>query len=222
VRLGDVAASGRIRLDAIARYLQDVAFDDGKEVGVGGTWVLRRSTLRFGHLPRYRDEVEMTTFCSGSGPRWVERRTTLRVDGQVAVEAAAIWVSVDDAGRPTTLEPWFGSVYGEAAVTRRVSGRLRLPAPPSDARTRPWPLRASDLDVLGHVNNALAGAAIEDGLSDVGAGEALAAATIEYRAAIDPGEVPDLVVSTAPGRVACWLCCGDDVRVAATVAVADA
>ena len=224
VRLGDVTASGRVRLDALARYLQDVAADDGDEVGLGGAgaWVLRRAALRFDELPRFRDTLELTTFCSGVGPRWAERRTTIRVAGRSAVESAAVWVYVDDAGRPTTLEPWFDEHYGASADGRRVSGRLRLPAPPPEAHAVAWPLRTTDFDVLGHVNNAVAWTAVEDELArrapSVGGPErGLAGATLEYRAAIDLGDAPELVSSIAPGLLSCWLRCDGDVRTAALV-----
>ena len=224
VRLGDVAASGRVRLDALARYLQDVAADDGDEVGVGGAgaWVLRRGALRFDELPRFRETVELTTFCSGAGPRWAERRTTVRVAGRIAVESAAVWVHVDAAGRPTALEPWFYEHYGMAARDRRVSARLHLPAPPPEAQRVAWPLRTADLDVLGHVNNAIAWAAVEDELArraPLGDGSAprLVGATIEYRAAIDPDDAPELVSDGASDRLRCWLACGNDVRMAAVV-----
>jgi len=228
VRLADVTASGRIRLDALARYLQDVAADDGDEIGLGGAgaWVLRRAALSFDELPRFRDTLELTTFCSGVGPRWAERRTTIRIAGRTppdsAVESAAVWVYVDGAGRPTTLEPWFHEHYGASADGRRVSGRLGLPAPLSEANARAWPLRSADFDVLGHVNNAVAWTAVEDELARLalrggGPERRLAGATIEYRAAIDPGDAPELVSSIAPGLLSCWLRCAGDVRTAALV-----
>ena len=40
--------SGRVRLDALARYLQDVAADDVDDAGVEGAWVMRRMAFRAG------------------------------------------------------------------------------------------------------------------------------------------------------------------------------
>src|SRR6202790_123913 len=94
VRLSDVTGTGRLRLDALARYLQDIAGDDVDDAGLGGAWVLRRVALACGALPAFRDEVTLTTFCSGTGSRWAERRTTLHAGGEVRVEAVALWVFV--------------------------------------------------------------------------------------------------------------------------------
>jgi acyl-ACP thioesterase len=217
VRLGDVTASGRVRLDALARYLQDIAADDVDDAGVEGAWVMRRMAFRVDRLPGFRDDIEMHTFCSGTGGRIAERRTTVRCAGAVAIEAVALWVYLDDRGRPAPLEGWFFDLYGPAAGGRRVSGRLRLGAPPASANTRPWPLRSTDFDVLGHVNNAASWAAIEDELARVAPGRAPVAGEIEYRAAVDPGETVELCSVPAKERLACWLVSDGAVRTSAVI-----
>src|SRR5262249_60696929 len=92
--LGDANRANRPRLAAVARYLQDVAsdgVDDLDDPRVDGAWVLRRTALSLGELPRYRDDVELTTFCSGTGSRWAERRTTLVAGGAPAAGGGAVW-----------------------------------------------------------------------------------------------------------------------------------
>jgi acyl-ACP thioesterase len=225
VRLGDVTMSGRLRLDALARYLQDVAADDVDDAGIAGAWVLRRADLRFGELPKFRDDVELTTFCSGVGPRWAERRTTvhtLGADGtkQIAAESVAIWVYVDELGRPTSLEDWFMNLYRAAINGRTVSGRLRHSRPPPTADSRPWRLRLADFDVLRHLNNAISWAAVEDVVGDLAAGRRLAAAEIEYRSQVDPGDEVELRTTSDAARVDCWLTVGGEMRVSVAVHLA--
>jgi acyl-ACP thioesterase len=218
VRLADVTPSGRLRLDALARYLQDVAADDVDDAGITGAWVLRRVALEIGTLPRFREVVELETFCSGTGGRIAERRTTVRVDGEVRLECVAVWVYVDGQGRPTALEEWFWDLYGTAANGRRVSGRLRLPPPPPDASRRPWPIRATDLDVLAHVNNSVSWAAVEDELARTTQLDGrMGAAIMEYRAPIDVDDACELCVAPVEGGVALWLVVGEEVRTAARV-----
>ena len=66
---------------ALSRLLQDVATDDALDADLaaqlGGTWVLRRLALEIVHAPRFNDDVQFATFCSGVGPAWAERRTDL-------------------------------------------------------------------------------------------------------------------------------------------------
>ena len=218
VRLGDTTASGRLRLDALARYLQDVAGDDVADAGIEGPWVMRRLALELGDLPRFRDKVELVTFCSGIGSRWAERRTTLLVDGRSAAEAVAIWVYVDPTtGAPLALEDWFFDFYGEAAGGRKVSGRLRLKSPPPEASARPWPLRVTDFDVLGHVNNAAHWEPVEEALSKTRARSRIVAAELEHKAAVEPGESLTLRTLTGDGSLSVWLTNGDQVCTAARV-----
>ena len=223
VRLGDVTVSGRLRLDALVRYLQDIAGDDVRDAGIDAPWVMRRIALEVGDLPRFGDTVGLVTFCSGTGSRIAERRTTASVDGRVAVEAVAIWVYVDGtSGRPAPLEDWFFDLYGEAAAGRRVSGRLRLPAPPSDAESRQWPLRASDFDVLGHVNNAAYWEPIEDELARTSGGRRIVTAELEHKAPVEPGEALDLRTVVDGDALAVWLTSGDAVRSAARIGLSGA
>jgi acyl-ACP thioesterase len=72
-----------------------------------------------------------------------------------------------------------------------VSARLTLPDPPADATWGRWPLRRTDVDLLGHVNNAAYFHAVEE----VRAGRPVRRATIEYRQAISGDAPVDLAIS---------------------------
>jgi acyl-ACP thioesterase len=217
VRGRDVSPSARLKLDVLAGFLQDVAGDDVDDVGIIGAWVLRRVALRFGDLPVYAEEVELATFCSGTGSRWAERRTTVTVGDRVAVEAVAVWVYLDRDGRPAPLEDWFFDWYGSAADGRTVSSRLRHGRPAPDAHRRPWPLRRTDFDVLGHVNNTASWHAVEEEIARVARGRRLLGAEIEYRAAVDEGDELELVTSLEGDQLWCWLTCGGEARTSAVV-----
>jgi acyl-ACP thioesterase len=164
--------------------------------------------------------VRLVTFCSGTGGRWAERRTTVSVGDDVGVEAVALWVYIDAAGRPAPLEQWFYEHYAVAANDRKVTGRLQHRPPPEEASRRPWPLRHADFDVLAHANNAASWQAFEDELMRVAPSGRIRAAEIEYRAAIDPGNQLELVSTFEDGTLACWLVCGDEVRASSRITLA--
>lgn len=169
VRLGDVSMSGSLRVDACARYLQDVARDDSADSGIENPmgWVVRRTVLHVLQPPQFQERVRLETWCSGIGSRWAERRTTIRGEDGGLVEAAAIWVHIDpDTGRPMRLGPGFDVHYAESAAGRKVDARLQHdPVVPDRAERRPWVWRATDFDVLAHVNNAAYGAVVEEALA---------------------------------------------------------
>jgi acyl-ACP thioesterase len=187
--LSDAAPGGRVRLDAIARWLQDIAYADVVESGLAerAAWVVRRARLRVARFPRMGVPVTLRTACSGVGRMWAERRTTVVADGQALVEAVSLWVHLDPrSGRPFPLSDAELAVYEPSTGGRRIKGRLRHPAPPPDAEGRPWWFRAADLDVAGHVNNAVAWTVLEEELLDGPEPEAIDAEA-EYRAPAQPG-----------------------------------
>jgi acyl-ACP thioesterase len=214
VRLADVHPSGRLRSDAAARYLQDVAADDVRTAGLAGesAWVVRRTVMDVAFWPRYDEVVDLSTWCSGVGAAWAERRTTIGAGGRVGVETASLWVSLDPATmRPVPPSQRFAAVYGAPGAGRRVRTRLSLPLPAAGdgAPGRPWPLRRTDLDLLGHVNNAVAWAAVEDEVSRVAPGAAVTGAEIEHRAAIELTTALNVRSRLHPGVVAVWLVDGE-------------
>lgn len=219
VRLGDVNATNRLRLDAVASYLQDVASDDVDDSGVEGAWVLRRTALAIIRLPRYGEDVELTTFCSGTGSHWAERRTRLTVGDAPVVDAVAVWVYVDRAGRPARLAHRFFDHYGEAAGGRRASGRLWLPAPTDGASARPWAVRSTDFDLLRHMNNAAYWHAVEDELARRAPGSVPASAELEHRAAIETDEPVEVRSTLDTDRLSVWLTVADETRAAAQVSL---
>jgi acyl-ACP thioesterase len=189
--LGDVAPSGRARLDAVARWLQDAAFADLVDSGVpdDGVWVVRRLRMRVERFPVFREAVSVATWCSGTGSLVAERRSTVRGDHGGLVEAVALWVHLDPRGaRPRPMAAGFEEVYGPSAAGRRVRARLRHPGvPPDGGRTEPWRFRVADLDLADHVNNAVYWQVLEEELAPDGSHEPLDA-EIEHRARGDAGE----------------------------------
>ena len=183
VRLGDVSPKGRLRLDAVARYLQDIATDDAVDAGLEGAlaWVVRRTVVRVERFARFREPLTLTTFASGSGRSWAERRTTIRGAEGAVLDAAALWVSVDPtSGRPAPLNEGFVRVYGEAVGGRKVRARLSHPDPTPGLDQAPWPFRFADFDALDHVNNAVYWAVVEEDL----AGRPLTV-EVEHRLAVE-------------------------------------
>jgi acyl-ACP thioesterase len=199
--LADCAPSGRIRLDALARWLQDVAYADVEDAGLAlsAVWVLRRNRIAVHRFPRFAERFVVRTFCSGIGRMWAERRTTIEPldsengDGPpgVAVDAVALWVHLDPVQRrPTSLSTAEMDAYGNHAAGRRVTARLRHPAPNSDTAERGrWTFRATECDIADHVNNAAYWRPLEEELLARGGAEpSTLDVEIEFRTPCQPGE----------------------------------
>src|ERR1700750_2956837 len=97
--IADSAANGRIRLDAIARWLQDAAYWDLVDAGweQPAPWLLRKLRMNVVRFPVFSAELSLATWCSGLGHSVAERRTTISGAGGVCVEAVAQWIHFDAA-----------------------------------------------------------------------------------------------------------------------------
>lgn len=204
IGLSDRAADGRLRLDAVARYLQDVASDDVDETGWGAPehlWVVRHLRVDVVVPPLEDDRVELATWSSGAGAVAAGRRLSLAGDRGGRVELDSVWIHLGRDARPARIEG-FG-VYAEAAGDRVVSTKLELPEPPSDATRRRWPLRVTDVDRLGHVNNAAYWHAVEELLAE-GAPDPRRPfrAMLDHRHAIDLGDEVELATHSVDDGLA--------------------
>jgi acyl-ACP thioesterase len=229
VRSTDVTPSGRLRLDALARYLQIAAEDDvadAEQFGLPGAtsgrpsglsavlWLVRGCAITVRTFPVMGDRLSVRTFCSGTGPRWAERTTTLSGEDGDLLQATAIWAAISRVdGRPVEPGPEFIKVYGDAAQGRVVSARLTHPRPAGTGAGRPWPLRAADFDTAGHVNNVVHWAAVEDVLAE--AGWWPVRAEVEYHRAILPDCAPRLVTDGDERQLTMWLLDGGRVLASA-------
>jgi acyl-ACP thioesterase len=197
LRLADLDADGRFRLDSLARFLQDVAIDDVAETGWGAPehlWFVR--SLRVDLLePLLEDrEVELVTWCSGLATLAAGRRWSLTGDRGGRIEVDSVWIHLGPDGSPARIGD-FGA-YAEAAGGRRVSTRQELAGPPPGSPRAAWQLRATDVDLHGHVNNAVYWQAIEHLL--LGAGpdpRQPLCARLEYREPLDLGDKVELATS---------------------------
>ena len=190
----DCAPSGRVRLDALACWLQDVAYADVADAGLQDVaiWVVRRTRIRVNRFPRFDERFRLTTFCSGLGRMWAERRTDMVRCGPddgagAAVQAVSLWVHLDrEDWRPSPLTEAEIETYRGAGELRQVSARLHHPVPDSVDDGTPWVFRATECDIADHVNNAAYWQPVEEELLS-GADPERLDVEIEYRAPAQPG-----------------------------------
>ena len=220
IRLSDADATGRLRLDAIARYLQDAAIDDVGETGWGAPehlWVLR--SVRIDLLrPFLADEsVDVVTWGSSFSALAAGRRWSLAGDVGGSVEVDSTWVHLGPDARPARIGEGFEQ-YAEAAQGRVASTRLALVPAPDDAPRRVWPLRATDVDRMGHVNNAAYWATVEHRLAELEYDvRRPLRAQLDYRHPIDLGERVELGERVGGGRYVVSFLVGDVVKAVARV-----
>lgn len=222
VRLGDATPNGRLRLDSIARYLQDASNDDTRDADWSDPhwWVVRRTVIDVHEFPSYLEEVNLTTWCGGLGSHWAERRTQITsLDGRVLVDAAALWVHVDqDTLQPSRVPDDVVHLLTESAGGRSVGARLLLRQKDFVTETAvhesPWILRFSDFDAVGHMNNAAYWEMVEEHLAAHRELRAPLRAIVEHIVQVEEGQEPIRCIAGSAEDFALQLRVNDTVHAA--------
>lgn len=229
VRTGDVDTDQRLRLDGVARYLQDIGTDNLAAVDAADTdplWIVRRTVVDVLRPARYGDRLRLRRWCDALSTRWANVRVRLDApegdDEGPLIETSAFWIDIGPtSGAPTRIsDPLFEHMARYAHDTRlkwRAWLPDRVPADVDD--TRPFPLRATDLDPFGHVNNAVYWHAVEEVLAT--RPEPPAApyrAVIEHLRPIGGGEKLTLQTRHDTGGTTVWFTVGDGIRAVAWLA----
>lgn len=208
-----------MRLDALARFLQDVAIDDVQETGWGTPlhlWFVRRIRIDV-HVPFLEDrQIALTTWCSGLAAIAAGRRWSLTGDRGGRAEVDSVWIHLGPDQRPARIDG-FG-VYAEATGGRAVSTKLGLEEPPSQSMRRPWPLRATDVDRHGHVNNAAYWQAVEHVAAESGFElRKPFRAMLDFREPVDLGDDVELTEHWDGPALALGFCVDGSARAVAKV-----
>ena len=192
--------------------------DDVYETGWGAPehlWVMRHIRIDVVKPPIEDDHVELSTWCSGTASVAAGRRMSLTGDRGGRVEVDSVWIHLGPDARPARIDDF--EEYAEAGGGRVVSTRLELSVPATEEERIPWPLRATDIDVLGHVNNAAYWHAIEQRLLDRLDTRASMQARMDHRQAVDLGDEVKLAEASGAERFTVAFCVGGVARAVATV-----
>ena len=216
VRLADMDETGRVRLDAVARFLQDIAIDDVQETGWGmpeHLWFVRRIRLEV-REPLLRDrELELVTWCSGVASIAAGRRWSVTGDHGGRIEVDSVWIhlgpdqrpariesSASTRRRPTAAPSRRGSSSGRPERTRR--GRAGSSARPTSTSTVTSTTRSTGRRSRGRSGPDAA---------------APLAAELDFREPIDLADPLELAVERAPDGIGVGFCVERAVRAVARV-----
>ncbi|WP_438823415.1 acyl-ACP thioesterase domain-containing protein, partial [Nocardia farcinica] len=83
VRAGDVDPYNRLRFDGIARYLQDIAWEQLQQTLLERTdpnWIVRRTVIDVVRPIMWPDQVRLERWCSAMSTRWTNMRVRITSD----------------------------------------------------------------------------------------------------------------------------------------------
>jgi acyl-ACP thioesterase len=177
VRFDEAGADGHLRSSGYLRYAQDLAWIHSESAGFGRdwygarglTWLARSVDLEVLDDAAYGAELNVSTEVVGFRRVWARRRSEFRLSGTERILAVAItdWVLLSAGGKPVRPPDEIIEVFPTDAADYTPL-RLDLPAPAPDASRMEFVARRSELDPLGHVNNAVYVDYIDEHLAAIG------------------------------------------------------
>ena len=159
----DTDPGNHVRADAIADYMMEAAGRHADEWGMSipalqaenRTWVLARFGVEFYDRPGWKSELTVETWSRGfRGFPALRDFIVTGPDGEVVARGCSVWFILDLATRkPVRLDPYAKQGPAHPEKTSGLEEPGKIPAVPLWERETRVPVRSSDLDMNGHVNN---------------------------------------------------------------------
>jgi acyl-ACP thioesterase len=205
LRVGDIDRTGRLRLDAAARHIQDIGQDQLREMGFEDThplWIVRRTMVDLIRPIEFQDLLRLRRWCSGTSNRWCEMR--VRIDGRKGglVESEAFWININrDTQMPSRIaDDFLAGLHKTTSVDRlRWKGYLKPGSRDDAVEIHEFPVRVTDIDLFDHMNNSVYWSGVEEYLFTTP--ELLNAPlriTIEHEAPVALGDKLEIITHLHP------------------------
>lgn len=162
----DTDASWRLKPVSFMNYAQEMANRHASVLGFGyddligsrTAWVLARMYIRFIDLPLWRNDVTLTTWHKGLNRLFFLRDFRMTdPQGNVRVEATTSWIVLNLDTRRLVRDPKLmdeGTKCSENAV-EQPADKVQLPKDAQMEFVMEHTVSYSDVDLLGHTNNAM-------------------------------------------------------------------
>jgi acyl-ACP thioesterase len=170
-------------------------------------WIVRRTMVDLIRPIEFQDSLRLRRWCSGTSNRWCEMR--VRIDGKRGrglIESEAFWININrETQTPSRIsDDFLAGLHKTTSIDRlRWKGYLK-PGSRSDAsEIHEFPVRATDIDLFDHMNNAVYWSVIEDYLASHpelldGLPERPLRTTIEHEAPVALGDKLEIISHVHP------------------------
>jgi acyl-CoA thioesterase FadM len=213
VRFDECGAGGALRTSAHLRYAQDAASVHSSLAGYtrqwyrehGLFWLVRHVDLRVTRPSGYGDVLRVSTEVVGFRRMWARRWSAFGdPDDGIRAEVDVDWVLTGARGRPVRIPDEISRLFAAGLREGYEPGRVELPEPPDDVHRRIRTVEASEVDPLGHLNNAAYVDHLEAALREAGLDFATALprrVRIEF---LQPALIGEEIIAAAWGQGDGW------------------
>ena len=162
----DTDASWRLKPVSFMNYAQEMANRHANILGFGyddliaskTAWVLARMNIRFINLPLWRDTVSLTTWHKGLNRLFFVRDFQMKdAQGNICVEATTSWIVLNLETRRFVRDPKLmdeGTTCHDNAI-EQPADKVQMPKDVEAEFVMEHVVSYSDVDMLGHTNNAM-------------------------------------------------------------------
>jgi acyl-ACP thioesterase len=220
VATGDLDGNLDLRLDGVARYIQDVGAEnlvDAGEAEEHPHWLVQRTVIDVIEPIEFPSDVSFSRWCSALSSRWCTMRVDLIGSEGGRIETEGFWIAINSATlTPQRVSDTLIERFASTTDVHRLKWRPWLQNPPAVEEATPFALRRTDIDIFEHVTNTAYWHAIHEVMALVpDVCTAPYRAVIEYRKPIKYGEAVTIQWIRHGDDVDIALAVGDDVRAAA-------
>ena len=162
----DTDASFYLKPAAFMDMAQEIAYWAAQELGFGYddlhihhvAWVLSRMHFHFENPPKWRDDVTLSTWHKGADGLFYLRDFFLRdAEGNRLVTCTSSWVVIDERTRhlvrPEELQDKLSTGEVDDAIAERAP-KVTMPRGAEPEPAGEHKVVYSDVDIIGHTNNA--------------------------------------------------------------------
>ncbi|MBR1927440.1 MAG: hypothetical protein IJ840_06795 [Bacteroidales bacterium] len=166
VKCYEVDSAQRLKPTAFMDMAQEMAYQAAAAMMFGYdelivknmAWVLSRMRFRFLEAPKWGDCLTIKTWHRGAfGPFFVRDFEVLAADGKRVIEATSSWVIIDVGSRrmarPEDVLPKEDTSCRDFAI-EIPAGKVMMPRGVEPAFVKSHKVAYSDIDLVGHTNNA--------------------------------------------------------------------
>ncbi|GAA0866003.1 acyl-[acyl-carrier-protein] thioesterase [Paraclostridium tenue] len=163
INIFNVDSNHKCKFSSLVDFLWDVVISQSDYLGETKEgfvhnqciWVLLKYNITIYEYPKFRDTITVDTKVLGSKKFYGYRQNTIKnSEGKVICEAFSTAILIDfEKRRPMRISSTQSQIYGLNGELVEVPPLDDLPKIQKEDYTKDYPVRYSDIDSNGHVNN---------------------------------------------------------------------
>ncbi|MCB0948791.1 MAG: hypothetical protein KDB44_05825 [Mycobacterium sp.] len=193
VATGDLDGNLHLRLDGVARYIQEVGAQNLVDAGEAEDhphWLVQRTVIDVIEPIEFPNQVSFSRWCSALSSRWCTMRVDLVGSDGGRIETEGFWIAINSKTlTPQRVSDTLVKRFASTTEIHRLKWRPWLDNPGAADEVIAFPLRRTDIDIFEHVTNTAYWHAIHEVMALVpDVCQPPYRAVIEYRRPIKYGE----------------------------------